>query len=257
MSQACHTLARGRTCGTTALLAAAAAVFAAPAGALTASAVSSAGTLDSRAPAVAIARPAGGEVFHTAETETLRWTIDEQNWEGAAEPVTVRVYDDATLLDELTLSPAPVGEYALPWTVSDTVTDQARLVVAAVDRYGWAGADTSAVFEIRDGGTDSPPSPLADALGPAAPNPFNPSTTIAFSLAAAADIVLAVYDMRGREIARLAEGSWPAGRHDAAWDGRDGDGAPIASGAYLARLNIRDGGPSRPAGMVTRLTLVR
>jgi hypothetical protein len=235
-----------------------AALAPATAAALTASAVSAADTLDSRPPAVAVVYPAGGEIFTGGEIEILQWTIDEQSWAGAATPVTIRVLDGATLLDEQSVPPDPDGSYALSWSVTDVDADAARVVVLADDRFGWAGDDTSAVFTIAHSGTDAPPLPLADRLGPATPNPFNPGTRIDFALARAADISLSVYDARGREIARLAEGPWPAGAHAVTWRGRDAGGAPVASGAYLARLHVRGSdGTSRPAGHVVRLTLVR
>jgi len=241
-----------------ALLALATTVIPATVIALTDTAVSSPDTLDSRPPVVAVAYPAGGEIFHGTASETLQWTIDEQSWNGAATPVTIRVLDGVVLLDEQSVLPDPDGAYDFYWSVTDVTTSQARVVVAATDRFGWADDDTSAVFEIQDSGTAAPPLPLSDTLGPVAPNLFNPRTRIGFSLRAAADISLSVYDMRGREIVRLAEGPWPAGAHDVTWRGRDGDGAPVASGAYFARLNIRSGdGSPRPANMVTRLTLVR
>jgi len=228
--------------------------------ALTGTAVSAADTLDSRPPVIAMVHPVGGEIFSGADTETLRWTIDEQSWAGAATPVTVSVYEGALLLDEDTVLPEADGVYAYPWRVADVNTFLARVDVAAADRYGWDGDDASDDFTIHQTGVAAPPvpMPLADRLGPVSPNPFNPSTRIAFTLSAGADISLAVYDTRGREIARLADGPWPAGAHALTWRGRDDEGAPVASGAYLARLTIRDGdGSTRPADLITRLTLVR
>ncbi|MBU1071968.1 hypothetical protein KKG45_01840, partial [bacterium] len=210
MSKECIQPAGGMRGAIAALLALATTVMPATAVALTATAVSSPDTLDSLEPAVAVVYPAGGEIFTITETESLQWTIAEQSWNGAATPVTVRMLDGEALLDEQTLLPDPDGTYELSWTVTGVPTTQARVVVAAADRFGMAGDDTSAFFEIRDGGTAAPPMPSADALGPVAPNPFNPSTRIGFALMTAADISLSVYDMRGREIARLAEGTWPA-----------------------------------------------
>ena len=68
------------------------------------------------------------------------------------------------------------------------------------------------------------------------PNPFNPQTALAFALPEAAHAVLAVYDLTGREVARLVDGVLPSGRHTATWDGRDSAGRLVASGVYLYRL---------------------
>ncbi|MCH8023252.1 MAG: T9SS type A sorting domain-containing protein [Candidatus Marinimicrobia bacterium] len=68
------------------------------------------------------------------------------------------------------------------------------------------------------------------------PNPFNASTTIGFDLPAAADITLIVYDLTGREVARLAGGDYQAGYHQVVWDGSNASGGPLPSGIYIARL---------------------
>jgi flagellar hook assembly protein FlgD len=73
-------------------------------------------------------------------------------------------------------------------------------------------------------------------LYPAAPNPFNPRTTIRFDLPAAGTVRLAIYDVAGRLVKVLVEGEIPAGSHEAVWDGRDTSGRSAPSGSYLARL---------------------
>ena len=84
--------------------------------------------------------------------------------------------------------------------------------------------------------TDTPSTSLAFALDQNTPNPFNPSTTIAFSLPQAGPARLAVYDIRGRLLARLVNGELPAGRHQIRWNGQDDRGHQMASGIYLYRL---------------------
>ena len=63
------------------------------------------------------------------------------------------------------------------------------------------------------------------------PNPFNPTTTIRFSLPETADVRLAVYDVTGREVALLTSGTLAAGVHQVSFDA-----ARFASGVYLYRL---------------------
>lgn len=76
------------------------------------------------------------------------------------------------------------------------------------------------------------------ASGPlvARPNPLNPSTTISFRLDRDSVIELDVIDARGRLVARLHQGFLARGRHDIEWDGRDMNGRPTASGAYIVVL---------------------
>ena len=84
------------------------------------------------------------------------------------------------------------------------------------------------------------PLPVAFTINQNYPNPFNPATTVEFDLPQAAPAVLAVYDLRGREIVRLLEGNLPAGRHQAEWNGQDRQGRNAPSGIYIARLAAGD-----------------
>jgi hypothetical protein len=93
--------------------------------------------------------------------------------------------------------------------------------------------------------------PVATRLLPAAPNPFNPMTTLRFRLAAAGRVRLAVYDPRGRLVRVLAGGPHAAGEHVVRWNGRDHSGRGVAAGSYLAVLEA-DG-----KRHVTAMALVR
>lgn len=71
------------------------------------------------------------------------------------------------------------------------------------------------------------------------PNPFNPATTIRYTLPQAASVTLAVYGISGR-LVRVLEKPSPraAGEHVVTWDGCDNSGARAASGAYFYRLEV-------------------
>ncbi|MBN2172082.1 MAG: T9SS type A sorting domain-containing protein [Candidatus Krumholzibacteriota bacterium] len=74
-------------------------------------------------------------------------------------------------------------------------------------------------------------------LGPSYPNPFNPLTTIGFTLPAAGPVELAVYDVAGRRVATLVDRPLAAGAHRETWGGTDDSGRRVASGVYLLRLS--------------------
>jgi hypothetical protein len=78
--------------------------------------------------------------------------------------------------------------------------------------------------------------PVAPALHPCVPNPFNPTTTIRFDLDRASPVDLRIYDIAGRRVRVLAAGAHAAGRHRTTWNGLDDAGRPVASGIYLCRL---------------------
>jgi hypothetical protein len=109
---------------------------------------------------------------------------------------------------------------------------------------------------IRDlllsGVGDGPARPLGGALPvSAAPNPFNPRTTIAFENARGGRVRIELFDLRGRALGVLLDEERPAGRVELPWDGRDGAGRDVASGSYFARVEA--GGQAGTA----RLTLLR
>lgn len=77
-------------------------------------------------------------------------------------------------------------------------------------------------------------------LGPVGPNPFNAVTVVSFSLADASAVSVVVYDLRGRQVKVLADGSYPAGGHAVRWDGTDGGRRRVAAGVYVCRLQRGD-----------------
>ncbi|HET6349160.1 MAG TPA: HYR domain-containing protein [Candidatus Krumholzibacteria bacterium] len=68
------------------------------------------------------------------------------------------------------------------------------------------------------------------------PNPFNPETTVDFSLASSERVQIAIYDVRGALVRRLVDGTMPAGQHHATWNGRDNSGRTASSGIYFVRM---------------------
>ena len=82
--------------------------------------------------------------------------------------------------------------------------------------------------------------PAEFALSQNFPNPFNASTTIAFQLALASQVELAIYSISGQRVRTLIRGSLPAGHHRLQWDGRNDRDEPVASGAYLYQLSAGD-----------------
>jgi hypothetical protein len=81
----------------------------------------------------------------------------------------------------------------------------------------------------------------APRLLSAAPNPFNPRTEIELAMPRAGHASVAVFDLRGRQVAQLLAGPLPAGEHRLTWDGRHGDGRAAAAGVYLVQLRTADG----------------
>ena len=68
------------------------------------------------------------------------------------------------------------------------------------------------------------------------PNPFNPRTTISFTLVDTGPVSLRVFDLAGRLVRVLEDGVLDDGRHLVTWDGRNDAGRSVASSAYIVRL---------------------
>lgn len=107
-------------------------------------------------------------------------------------------------------------------------------------RAGTAGAAHLANWSVA-----ASPVPFDDErsarifMGPGRPNPFTGSTTLVFSLPAAADVTADVFDVRGSRVRTIVRQGMSAGRQAITWDGHDDAGAPAASGVYF--VTLRDG----------------
>ncbi len=84
--------------------------------------------------------------------------------------------------------------------------------------------------------------PKAFALEQNSPNPFNPSTSISFSIAEGTHplVSLSVYDVRGRLVRVLQDAPLEPGYYSRVWDGTDDRGRKVSSGVYFYRLRAGD-----------------
>jgi hypothetical protein len=73
------------------------------------------------------------------------------------------------------------------------------------------------------------------------PNPFNPRTTVSYTVPSRGRVTVGVYDVRGAHVATLFDGERNAGAYTVAWDGRTNDAAVAASGVYFARVEHASG----------------
>lgn len=70
------------------------------------------------------------------------------------------------------------------------------------------------------------------------PNPFNPSTTISFSMVRDSYVTLQVYNISGQQIASLFDGKLRKGVYKSSWDSKNINGYSVAGGIYIAKLVI-------------------
>jgi hypothetical protein len=98
-------------------------------------------------------------------------------------------------------------------------------------------------FGVFDGLTPPPPPPPppADSLiSPSRPNPFRSVTRFAVHMDAAAPVQVVIYDLTGREVARVWNGMLAEGSREFFWDGRRNDGTRAPGGIYFTRVVTPD-----------------
>jgi hypothetical protein len=68
------------------------------------------------------------------------------------------------------------------------------------------------------------------------PNPFNPESTIMFSIQNVGNVIINVYNLRGQRVKALVNGYKQDGEHSIVWNGRDDNGRELGSGIYFIRM---------------------
>jgi hypothetical protein len=79
--------------------------------------------------------------------------------------------------------------------------------------------------------------PTVYALKQNTPNPFNPSTRVAYSLPDASHVRLAIFNVLGQHVVDLVNGNQEAGEYEIVWDGKDKVGSQVASGVYFYKIS--------------------
>ena len=72
------------------------------------------------------------------------------------------------------------------------------------------------------------------------PNPFNPTTTISFSILDESNVELSIYNIKGQKVKQLVNDQLSTGEHSVVWDGRDDNNLPVGSGVYFYKLKAGD-----------------
>ncbi|HPH60725.1 MAG TPA: choice-of-anchor J domain-containing protein, partial [Candidatus Syntrophosphaera sp.] len=68
------------------------------------------------------------------------------------------------------------------------------------------------------------------------PNPFNPRTTISYSVKEATPVTIGIYNVKGQLVKTLVSEDKAAGNHSIAWDGVDANNQPVSSGVYFYKM---------------------
>jgi hypothetical protein len=180
---------------------------------------------------VDLTAPVGGEMWDIHAEHTVRWSAADNI--GVVGVVLVLSTDNGlswndTIATDLTNS----GSYV--WQPPATVSPACRLKVRVRDAAGLVDEQSSQVFTLANF-TSVAAAPQRLQVGPAAPNPFNPLTTIHYVNPRVGRLTLLIFDMRGRRIRTLLDEDLSEGPGSIMWNGQDDSGRAVGSGVYYVQ----------------------
>ncbi|MCF7803530.1 MAG: T9SS type A sorting domain-containing protein [Candidatus Marinimicrobia bacterium] len=124
------------------------------------------------------------------------------------------------------------GEFAAEQFSVDLVDEQLNLEMVHSNDEAGVWRINGLIISTTVPTVDEPGNMVTNfSLGQNFPNPFNPVTTIPYSINKQAHVLLTVYDISGREVAVLVNENQPSGRYTAKFDG-----SGLASGVYFYKL---------------------
>jgi hypothetical protein len=104
--------------------------------------------------------------------------------------------------------------------------------------WGQHGYDPKNTFTYVSNGSRTEGGGSVVSLEQNEPNPFNPKTTLAFTVSREMPVRLTIYDVSGRELRVLLDEIRSAGRHIIEWDGTDTSGRQLGSGVYFYEVRV-------------------
>ncbi len=181
-----------------------------------------------------------------------RWFTNALGANGSEDPWTVGVSTNGgvtyTTIEEALISESDWVEVNVVLNGVVPFTNNMRVRFVAVDLESQPNGPSVVEAAVDDltisvwdpstsavGGAVASPT-LVTAMHQNRPNPFNPVTTIEYSVADAGPLALNVYSVGGQLVRTLVDGQVDAGSYSVAWDGRDQRGVPVASGVYYYKI---------------------
>lgn len=215
--------------------------------------VTTVGSLDALPPVVAITPLGTGIYFHGGDEVSFEWTTSDAHPGTQASDFMAYVMVDAAPYDQISFYPH-IDEYIWEWPVPELLSPEVFLQLKVRDAFGNVTVALGDEFTILPASVAVDVVPGVPVLAPPYPNPFNPVTNLRFSLPVAGRVEISVYDVRGRQVRRLAGGQRDAGWHDLVWDGLSDSGQPCAGGVYAVVMRAES--PTGRYDLLQKVVLV-
>jgi hypothetical protein len=94
--------------------------------------------------------------------------------------------------------------------------------------------------DVNSNITPVPDVPMINSMSQNFPNPFNPTTTIAFGLRSKQHVTIKIFDVAGRLVKTLVNEVRDAGHYTVIWDGTNDISSSVASGVYFYKMNTKE-----------------
>lgn len=140
--------------------------------------------------------------------------------------------------------------YTADTTAMNHATFTDSLTGYMVGRFGTMLKFNSALVGVREQPVVPKTFPLREVRNH--PNPFNPATTISYTLETRSHVTVAIYDIVGREVGVLHSGTQEAGRKEVTLQGEG-----LASGIYFCRVTVQPPGGGEPYSLARKMVLLR
>lgn len=189
---------------------------------------------DTEQPTVGLSYPVGGEELTSGEECTITWTAADNF--GVVSVDVLRSHDSGATFPD-TIAAGEPNDGTLTWVVPEGASSTSRIRVIARDAAGLAWYDDSdGDFSVASDSGIPDGEPRALALSQNVPNPFNPVTSIDYSIPTDAHVTLDIYDASGRFVRTVVNQTLAPNRYTAVWDGLTYGGERASSGIYFYRL---------------------
>ena len=166
----------------------------------------------------------GGYVYHGTKFPDLqgRYIYGDYGYEA----IWGLQYADSTVMSNVQLATSPQRISSFGEDENGEIYD---VGYNGSNSYLYEFQETNTMVTQRTGNE----APSHYSLSAPYPNPFNPTTSIAFEIPVAGFVTMAVYNSLGQKIANLTDHWYEAGKHIVTWDGNDSQDRPAATGVYL------------------------